>query len=109
MAELFDEAVDWLTIPSISAGERDEAALREAAEWARRRVLDAGGTCELVETRGGAPHVVGELRSARDDAATVMIYGHYDLQDPGDPGAWASPAFVPTVRDGRLYARGATD
>ena len=44
MAELFDEAVDWLRIPSISAGERDEAALREAAEWAAARVRDAGGT-----------------------------------------------------------------
>src|SRR3954471_20935822 len=109
MAELFDEAVDWLRIPSISAGERNDAALREAAEWAVQRVLDAGGTCELVETRGGAPHVVGELRSARDDAPTVMIYGHYDVQDPGDPADWTSPAFEPTVRDGRLYARGATD
>jgi len=109
MAELFDEAIDWLRIPSISAGERNDAALREAAEWARKRVLDAGGTCELVETSGGAPLVVGELRSARHDAPTVMIYGHYDVQDPGDPADWTSPAFEPTVRDGRVYARGATD
>ncbi|HEY6891065.1 MAG TPA: M20/M25/M40 family metallo-hydrolase [Solirubrobacter sp.] len=110
MAELFDEAVDWLKIPSISAGERNDAGLREAAEWALKRVRDAGGTCELVETAGGAPLVVGELRaSTRDDAPTVMIYGHYDVQDPGDPADWTSPAFEPTVRDGRLYARGATD
>jgi len=110
VAELLDEAIDWLRIPSISAGERDDAALREAAEWTMKRVLDAGGTCELVETSGGAPHVVGELRaSSRDDAPTVMIYGHYDVQDPGDPADWTSPAFEPTIRDGRLYARGATD
>src|SRR3954447_18870399 len=110
MAELFDEAVDWLRIPSVSAGERNDAALREAAEWAVKRVLDAGGTCELVETAGGAPLVVGELRaSSREDAPTVMIYGHYDVQDPGDPADWTSPAFEPTVCDGRLYARGATD
>ena len=39
----------------------------------------------------------------------VMIYGHYDVQDPGEPEDWTSPPFEPTVRDGRLYARGATD
>ena len=89
MAELFDEAVDWLKIPSISAGERNEAALREAAEWAVKRVLDAGGTCELVETAGR--RAAGRRRAARvarDDAPTVMIYGHYDVQDPGDPADW---------------------
>src|SRR3954466_1254655 len=109
MAELLAEAIDWLRIPSISAGNRDEHALQQAAEWAAERVRAAGGTCELVPTPGGAPLVVGELRSARDDAPTVMIYGHYDVQDPGDLAAWTSPPFEPTQRDGRLYARGATD
>jgi acetylornithine deacetylase/succinyl-diaminopimelate desuccinylase-like protein len=109
VAELLDEAVDWLRIPSISAGARDEASLRHAAEWAAVRIRLAGGTAELVPTAGGAPLVVGHLRSARKDARTVMIYGHYDVQDPGDPADWTSPAFEPTIRDGRLYARGATD
>ena len=109
MADLFSEAVDWLRIPSISAGARDEASLRHAAEWAAVRVRQSGGTAELVPTPGGAPLVVGELRSARKNARTVMIYGHYDVQDPGDPEDWTSPPFEPTVRDGRLYARGATD
>jgi acetylornithine deacetylase/succinyl-diaminopimelate desuccinylase-like protein len=106
---LIHEAADWLRIPSISAGARNEAALREAAAWAQRRVLAAGGTCELVDMPCGAPLVVGELRAAREDAATVMIYGHYDVQDPGDEAAWTSPPFEPEIRDGRLYARGACD
>ena len=74
-----------------------------------QRVRRAGGTAELVPTPGGAPLVVGDLRSARKNAQTVMIYGHYDVQDPGDLELWDSPPFEPTIRDGRIYARGATD
>jgi acetylornithine deacetylase/succinyl-diaminopimelate desuccinylase-like protein len=106
---LIHETADWLRIPSISAGARNEAALREAAEWALTRVREAGGTCELVDTPGGAPLVVGELRANRDDAPTVLIYGHYDVQDPGDESAWTTPPFEPDIRDGRMYARGACD
>ena len=106
---LIHEAADWLRIPSVSAGERNDEALREAAEWALKRVREAGGTCELVETPGGAPLVVGELRANREDAPTVLIYGHYDVQDPGDERDWTTPPFEPDIRDGRLYARGADD
>ena len=109
MSDLLDETLDWLRIPSISAGARDEESLRHAAAWAIQRVRRAGGTADYVDTPGGAPLVVGELRSARKNAPTVMIYGHYDVQDPGDPGLWDSPPFEPTIRDGRIYARGATD
>ncbi len=106
---LLDELVEWLKIPSISAGARDEAGLLAAAAWAAEKIRRAGGTAELEPTKGGAPHVVGELRSSRDDAPTILIYGHYDVQDPGDLSAWTSPPFEPTARDGRLYARGASD
>jgi acetylornithine deacetylase/succinyl-diaminopimelate desuccinylase-like protein len=100
---------DWLRIPSVSAGERDEPALEAAAEWAADLLRQAGGTAELVSTASGAPLVTGELRAARADAPTVMVYGHYDVQDPGDLAAWTSPPFDPAERDGRLYARGAAD
>jgi acetylornithine deacetylase/succinyl-diaminopimelate desuccinylase-like protein len=106
---LVHEAADWLRIPSVSAGRRNEEALEEAALWARQRVLDAGGTCELVDTPGGAPLVVGELRASREDAPTVMIYGHYDVQDVAPEAEWTTPPFEPDIRDGRLYARGAAD
>src|SRR3954471_5007000 len=106
---LIHEAADWLRIPSVSAGARNDAPPRQAAEWALTRVREAGGTCELVATPSGAPLVVGELRAQRDDAPTVMIYGHYDVQDPGDENAWTTPPFEPDIRDGRLYARGACD
>jgi acetylornithine deacetylase/succinyl-diaminopimelate desuccinylase-like protein len=106
---LIHEAADWLRIPSVSAGASNELTLWAAAEWALRRVLAAGGTCELLDTPSGAPLVVGELRAARADAPTVLVYGHYDVQDPGDEAAWTSPPFEPAIRDGRLYARGACD
>ena len=105
---LIHETAEWLRIPSISAGARNDAALLEAAQWAQRRVLAAGGTCELVDT-SNAPLVVGELKAREDGAPTLLIYGHYDVQDPGDEADWTTPPFEPDIRDGRLYARGACD
>jgi acetylornithine deacetylase/succinyl-diaminopimelate desuccinylase-like protein len=109
MPELLDELVDWLRIPSISTGGGDPAAVRSAGEWVCERVRAAGGGCELVEIGGGNSIALGELRASREPAPTVLIYGHYDVQAPGPPEAWLSPPFEPEVRDGRLYARGASD
>jgi acetylornithine deacetylase/succinyl-diaminopimelate desuccinylase-like protein len=103
------ELAEWLRIPSVSTAGGNPAALREAAQWAQRRILEAGGTCELVAADDHPPLVVGELRAARDDAPTVLIYGHYDVQDPGGEERWTTPPFEPDIRDGRLYARGASD
>jgi acetylornithine deacetylase/succinyl-diaminopimelate desuccinylase-like protein len=71
-------------------------------------VREAGGAAEVLDGYGH-PLVVGELPAARADAPTVLIYGHYDVQAPGDLEAWQTPPFEPTVRDGRIYARGASD
>src|SRR3954451_18976506 len=109
MPALLDQLIDWLRIPSISTGGGEPADLRRAAEWAAAHVERAGGTAELVQIGGGNPLVVGDLRAARADAPTVLIYGHYDVQGVGDLSAWTSPPFEPEVRDGRLYARGAAD
>jgi acetylornithine deacetylase/succinyl-diaminopimelate desuccinylase-like protein len=87
---LLEDLHEWLRIPSISTGGGDQPALRAAADWAVKRVTDAGGTCELVEGEG-PPLVVGELRAARADAPTVLIYGHYDVQDPAPLDLWTTP------------------
>src|SRR4051794_28276152 len=109
MPALLDQLIDWLRIPSISTGGGDPADLRRAAEWAAAHVERAGGAAELVEIGDGNPLVIGDLRAARAGAPTVLIYGHYDVQGPGDLAAWTTPPFEPEVRDGRLYARGAAD
>jgi acetylornithine deacetylase/succinyl-diaminopimelate desuccinylase-like protein len=108
---LLDDLRDWLRIPSISTGEGDPANLDRAAEWLAERVRAAGGEAGLVRYETGNPLVVGELRasSGAGDAPTVIAYGHYDVQGPGDLSLWTSPPFEPTVRDGRVYARGAAD
>ena len=106
---LLDELLDWLRIPSISTGGGDPAAIEDAATWVVDRVRAAGGSGELVRIGAGNPLAIGELRAAEADAPTVLIYGHYDVQGPGELEAWTSPPFEPQIRDGRLYARGAAD
>src|SRR5215213_8115045 len=108
MAEILEELLDWLRIPSVSTGGGDAAALRRAAEWAAERVRAGGGTASLAET-GGAPLVVGDLPASRPGAPTVLIYGHYDVQGAGPPERWRSDPFDPEIRDGRVWARGAAD
>src|SRR6476619_5119157 len=105
---LLDDLIDWLQIPSISTGGGDPADLERAAAWVVERVRGAGGQADVVATRGN-PLAVGELRAAADDAPTVLIYGHYDVQSVGDEAAWTTPPFAPDIRDGRIYARGAAD
>jgi acetylornithine deacetylase/succinyl-diaminopimelate desuccinylase-like protein len=97
-----------LKIPSISSGGGDPAELTRAAQWARDKIVAAGGTAE-VQTTTGNPLVVGRLTADADPAPTVMIYGHYDVQSPDPLDEWTTPPFDPTVRNGRIYARGAAD
>src|SRR5215212_11272393 len=107
MAELLDDLNELLRIPSISAGRANPDGIRRAAEWVRDRVRRAGGDVELVGDHN--PIVYGELKANRDTAPDVIVYGHYDVQDVGPADEWQSDPFQPTVRDGRLYARGASD
>src|SRR4051795_13556958 len=92
----------FLSIPSVS---RDGRHMAEAAAWVAERLAFAGG--RVVES-DGHPVVLGELPGP-PDAPAILVYGHYDVQPPGDAGEWTKPAFAAGVRDGRVYARGASD
>src|SRR3954452_4260018 len=107
MATLLDDLNELLRIPSVSAGRPNPEGIRQAAGGGRERVLRAGGEAELLGDHN--PIVYGELRANRDGAPDVIVYGHYDVQDVGPTELWQSGPFEPTVRDGRLYARGASD
>ncbi len=106
---LLRDLLEWLRIPSISTEPGYEEELGRAAAWAVERVREAGGSADLVRIGDGNPLVVGELQASREGAPTVLIYGHYDVQGPGAAELWESAPFEPAVRDGRLYARGASD
>ena len=102
------ELFELLAIPSVSARSEHDADTRRAAEWIAGSLKSAGLGATVHET-AGHPVVVGEYRDAPAGAATVLVYGHYDVQ-PAEPlDLWTSPPFVPTVRDGRIYARGSVD
>jgi acetylornithine deacetylase/succinyl-diaminopimelate desuccinylase-like protein len=96
---------EFLAIPSISMEPAHAADMRRAAEWVAAQLEFAGG--RVVQTNGH-PVVLAEWLGA-PGAPTILVYGHYDVQPPGAEGEWESPPFAPTVRDGRIYGRGATD
>jgi acetylornithine deacetylase/succinyl-diaminopimelate desuccinylase-like protein len=99
------ELKEFLAIPSVSGDPARGPEMREAAEWVAAQLAFAGG--RVVET-GGHPVVLGEWLGA-PGAPRILVYGHYDVQPPGDGAEWETPPFSPSVRDGRIYARGATD
>ncbi len=108
--EWLDELSELLRIPSVSADPAHADDVRRAGEWVCEFVRGAGGDAELVQT-ASHPLALGEVRASngRDDAPTVLVYGHFDVQPAAPIEAWDSPPFEPTVRDGWLYARGAAD
>lgn len=96
--------MDYVRHPSISAhdmGIRDVAKL--LVEHLERLGFDAG----LVETKGH-PFVLGR-REVDPAKPTILLYGHYDVQPPEPLDLWDSPPFEPTIRNGRIYARGIGD
>ncbi len=107
--DLQADLLDWLRIPSVSTGGGDASGLATAADWAARRIRSAGGAAEVTRPTAGNPLVVGGFLANRHDAPTILICGHYDVQGPEPLGLWETPPFEPTIRDGRIYARGASD
>ena len=100
---------DLVRIESVSADPERAGEVRRSAEAVRDLFAAEGFDAEILSAAGGAPAVVARKRSPRDDAPTVLLYAHHDVQPENDHAEWDSAPFEPTERDGRLFARGAAD
>ena len=107
-ARMLQELTEFLAIPSISALPEHAGDCRRAAQWLERHLKKLG--CPVVNIIEGPGHPVVWAESPRvPDAPTLLIYGHYDVQPPDPLDEWTTEPFRPAVRDGKLYARGASD
>src|SRR4051794_9013307 len=104
-ARYLSELSSFLEIQSVSSEPARADAMAEAAAWLAESLDFANGR---VVASNGHPVVLGEWLGA-PGAPTILVYGHYDVQPPGSESEWETPPFTPSVRDGRIYARGASD
>ena len=98
-----DELRDFCRRPAL-AGQR--VGLAESSALVQRKVEAIGGTAQVVDVPDGSPAVLAELGSG---PRTLLLYNHYDVQPPDPLDGWETPPFEPTIRDGKLYARGVAD
>ena len=110
-----DELVALARIPSVSAAGHPGEEVARSAEAVAALLADSGFEhVEVVPLEGAHPYVIGEWLGAGPEAPTLLLYAHHDVQPPGRPAKWRSPAFEPTRRPeegeaGRLYGRGVVD
>jgi acetylornithine deacetylase/succinyl-diaminopimelate desuccinylase-like protein len=102
-----EELKELLRIPSVSAKSTHRNDCLQAAEYLQKQFQGMGLEVSLLPTKGN-PVVLARYQK-HADKPTVLIYGHYDVQPEEPVELWLSPPFEPTIRDGNIHARGATD
>ncbi len=103
-----NELLDLLRIPSVSAKGEHKDDMIKCAEAVKARLEEAGADKVVIHQTEGHPIVYGE-KIIDPAKPTVLVYGHYDVQ-PAEPlELWNSPAFEPTIIDGKIFARGSCD
>jgi acetylornithine deacetylase/succinyl-diaminopimelate desuccinylase-like protein len=102
-----DELLEFLRIPSVSTISGHATDVQKAADWVLNRLKRLGFQTKLYTT-AGHPIVYAHCCGV-PNRPTLLIYGHYDVQPPDPLNEWITPPFSPAIRDGYVYARGATD
>jgi acetylornithine deacetylase/succinyl-diaminopimelate desuccinylase-like protein len=103
-----DELKEYLRIPSISTDPAHAGDVSRCAEWLADHLRNIGIETVEIHPTDGHPIVYAE-HIVDPDRPTYLIYGHYDVQPPDPLELWDTPPFEPAVRDGKIFARGATD
>ena len=106
--KFLDDLKTALRIPSVSAQPDHNGDTRRCAEHLAAHLRGLGMTRVEVMPTAGHPTVYAEWLGA-PGKPTILLYGHYDVQPPDPLDLWHTPPFEPTLRDGKLYARGAVD
>jgi acetylornithine deacetylase/succinyl-diaminopimelate desuccinylase-like protein len=103
-----DELFELLRFPSVSADSKYKEDVLKTADYIAEKLKSAGADKVEVCPTAGNPIVYGE-KIVDSSQPTVLVYGHYDVQPPEPLELWHTPPFEPTVRDGKIFARGACD
>ena len=108
MPSVLGDLEDLVRIPSVSADPAAAGEVKRSADAVAALLVAEGLEVQVIAMPGGLPAVVGR-RAAPPGQPTILLYAHHDVQPPGDPAGWDSPAFEPTPRGDRLYGRGSAD
>jgi len=104
-----EEFTEFLKIPSISSNSNHSNDMMRAAKF----LVNILNECGIINTRiletQKYPVVFAEYRDAGKDKPTILMYGHYDVQPPDPLNQWTNDPFDPMIKDGFIYARGASD
>jgi acetylornithine deacetylase/succinyl-diaminopimelate desuccinylase-like protein len=102
-----DEYFTFLRFPSVSTDAKYAGNVRECADWVSQKLEKIGLESKVLPTPGHP--IVWARNKHRNGRPTVLIYGHYDVQPPDPLELWDSPPFEPVLKNGYVFARGATD
>jgi acetylornithine deacetylase/succinyl-diaminopimelate desuccinylase-like protein len=98
----------YLKFPTVSA---QNMAIPETVKFVVKMIENAKGEAEVLDDLGGNPVIYGffPAGSNGDSTKTLLFYNHYDVQPPDPLDEWESDPFEPTIREGKLFARGVAD